>query len=109
MSNRKVLNFRGKNGHIYHFQVYGKNEQLPSTAALYAFMNYSNGEWHVLYIGQTIDLPERMESHHKWHEAERLGFNYLAVCLDVNLLMMDDDEKNLIQFYNPPCNEQLRQ
>lgn len=58
-----------------------------------------------IYIGQTIDLSERLANHHKWDEAIRHGFEYLAICRSVTSRDLDRVEATLIQRYRPRCNE----
>ncbi len=101
-----VLTFHGKNGATYRFNVYPKNIRFNKGPALYSFLAKTNeGRYRVLYIGQTIDMAERMSDHHKWAEATRFGFEYIAICRGVSLLTLDSDEANLIQYYHPRCNE----
>lgn len=108
MSLLTKLTFTGRNGRRYLFYVYPKETTFKALPALYAFLGKrSDGRYRVLYIGKTVDLSERFESHHKWDEATRQGFQYLAVCTDVTLLGMDEDEANLIAYYRPCCNEKL--
>lgn len=109
MSKITDLTFTGQDGKKFKFQVYPKNTTFRSIPALYAFMarRKTDGRYIVLYIGQTADLSTRFNNHHKWAEATRNGFEYIGVCTGVTLGSLDRDEKNLIAFYRPRCNEQL--
>lgn len=100
------LTFRGKNGATYKFDVYPKNTRFNRGLALYSFLSKgTDGKYRVLYIGKTTDMDERMSDHHKWDEATRHGFEYIAICRRVTLLSLDFAEANLIQNYRPRCNE----
>lgn len=109
MSKITDLTFTGQDGKKYKFQVYPKNTTFRAIPALYAFLGrrITDGKYFVLYIGQTSDLSKRFDNHHKWDEATWNGFKYIGVCTGVTLLDLDDDEKNLIAYYRPRCNEQL--
>ncbi len=103
-----TLTFTGQDGKKYSFRVFPKDTQFKSIPALYAFVGrHVDGRYFVVYIGQTTDLSTRFDNHHKWAEATRNGFEFIAVCPEVTLLDLDDDEKNLIAYYRPRCNEQL--
>lgn len=99
------LVFTGRDGKRYTFDVYPHNIRVNDGPALYAFLKKLENRYFVLYIGQTTDLSERLKNHHKWDEAERLGFKYLAICRDVQARNLEADEANLIQKYLPRCNE----
>lgn len=99
------LTFKDNYGKTYPFGVYSKNTRFKAVAAIYAFLTSDN---RVLYIGQTTDLSTRFNDHHKWNAASRLGFEKIAVCTQVTLLMLDVVERRLIEHYRPRCNELLR-
>lgn len=103
----ETIKLVGQNGHEYLFDVYPKQTTFDDVLCLYAFLTPVLGGYHVLYIGQTIDLVQRLANHHKWVEASQHGFMYVAVCRDVTLLSLDADEENLIRHYSPVCNQQL--
>jgi hypothetical protein len=85
--------------------VYPRDIRVNNGPAIYSFLSKVNGNYHVLYIGQTIDLSERLANHHKWDEAIRHGFEYLAICRSVTSRDLDRVEATLIQRYRPRCNE----
>lgn len=102
----KICNlwFRGKDGSEYLFEIFPRDQVFNNVSAIYIFLKFLNGG--VLYVGQTVDLSNRFSNHHKWDEAICRGFKYIAV-YQCPLLMLDHVERNLIQEYDPPCNEQL--
>ena len=97
------------NGRTYEFEVYPKETKFNNIVAIYAFLAPTLGGYYLLYIGKTTELGNRLENHHKWHEALRNGFEYVGVCRDVTLLSLDLDERALIQRHRPPLNEALVQ
>lgn len=109
MSKITTLEFTGQNGRKYDFSVYPKDTKFKSILAIYAFLKLEeNGCYRVLYIGKTTDLSTRFDGHHKWEEATRYGFGYIGVCTDSTILSLDLDEANLIQKYQPRCNDKLK-
>lgn len=99
------LIFTGVDGSKYKFDVYPRDIRVNNGPAIYSFLSKVNGNYRVLYIGQTIDLSERLANHHKWDEAIRHGFEYLAICRSVTSRDLDRVEATLIQRYRPRCNE----
>lgn len=101
-------------GYNYTLFVYDKDdaEQLTMRNAIYLFLEspgWKNGryDYNILYVGQTTErVCDRMRLHHKWDEAERRGFRYLAV-MQVNAYSLDRLERQFITAYNPPLNEKL--
>lgn len=69
------LIFTGVDGSKYKFDVYPRGIRVNKGPAVYSFLSKVNGNYRVLYIGQTIDLSERLANHHKWDEAIRHGLN----------------------------------
>ena len=97
----------GLNDQARLFDVYPKETKFKDVVCLYAFLSPVQGGFKVLYIGQTTELGTRLANHHKWDEASRRGFEYVAVCTDVSLLGLDIEEESLIRRYSPECNQQL--
>ena len=101
-------------GNNYTFSVYDKDdaEQLTTRNVIYLFLEspkWQNGRqvYNILYVGQTTErVCDRMRGHHKWDEAERWGFRYLAV-MQEDAYSLDRLEREFIAAYNPPLNEKL--
>lgn len=102
----KHLWFTGHDGQKYIFFVCPKDAFFKRVSAVYVFLTADDGTGKVLYIGQTTDLSKSFSDHHKWDEATKLGFKYIATLPeeDSNL---DFIARSLILSYNPQCNEQI--
>lgn len=100
-----TLTFTGADGSKYRFSVYPKNIRVNSGPALYSFLKKTDGKYYVLYIGKSEDLAQRLSDHHKWDEAGRLGFEFLAICRGVRAGDLEAAEATLIRQYRPRCNE----
>jgi hypothetical protein len=59
---------------------------------------------HVLYLGQTSDISERFEAHHKVDCFRQNGANCLGVFIQENEDTRLAAERDLIASYNPKCN-----
>jgi len=109
MAKLGTITLKGQSGAEYEFDVYTWGADFNNVGAVYYISNrYVDGDggWtHTdIYIGQTGDLSDRFDNHHK------------AQCFvdyDVNAVSVhrDDDEDSrlvkeidLIMVLNPPCN-----
>lgn len=97
------------NGQSLTFNVYDKNEGWKSLAGLYIFSyKASDGTWFPLYIGQTDDFSSRLPSHERLDEAVQLGATHIHALVESQQLQRDQIEKSLIQYLQPPMNQQHR-
>ena len=85
------LIFTGVDGSKYKFDVYPRDIRVNNGPAIYSFLSKVNGNY--------------LANHHKWDEAIRHGFEYLAICRSVTSRDLDRVEATLIQRYRPCCNE----
>jgi excinuclease UvrABC nuclease subunit len=91
------------------FGIYDINSNWSSSAGLYIFAyRTSETNWSCLYIGQTNDFAARFANHEKLNTAIRRGATHIHAL--VVPLQKDRDyyEEKLIQYLQPPMNEQLR-
>ena len=101
MSNQTQINATGASGAVYTFVLWPLNSQFPASGGVYLILKQNI----VLYVGQTGDLSERFDSHHKkpcWrrHQADRMAV--LCVTGENDRLRIETD---LIRSYNPVCND----
>ena len=99
------LIFTGVDGSKYKFDVYPRGIRVNKGPAVYSFLSKVNGNYRVLYIGQTIDLSECLANHQMWVDAIRHGFDFMAIWRCVTSRDLDRVEATLIQRYRPRCNE----
>lgn len=76
--------------------------QLPSCAAVYFALSASG---RVLYVGQSIDLRERLRRHHRVALLDALGDVRIAWLKESNSLALRRIETALIKHFNPPLNK----
>jgi len=100
MSNTAQINATGASGNQYTFTIYPLNTTFKSAGGVYLILKQNT----VLYVGQTGDLSERFDAHHKescWrrNQADRMAVK--GVSTEKERLQIEAD---LIKAYNPTCN-----
>jgi len=76
--------------------------KLPSCPAVYFALSSKD---RVLYIGRSVDIRERLRSHHRVPLLEALGGVKIAWLEQSNSLALPRLEKTLIKYFNPPLNK----
>lgn len=110
MSKLATLTLKGASRKKYDFNVYPIGTTFARVAAVYAVTNRTRqpdgGYRHkVIYIGQTGNLPERFDDHHKAACFQRHSANCICVHRDGNERSRRVKESDLIKGYDPPCND----
>lgn len=103
------LTLTGKSKQKYDFDVYPINTNFKSIGAVYYISKRtkkSDGtrNHEKIYIGQTGDISERFDNHHKENCFNLHGANCISICQNNNENDRFNMETDLIQQYNPPCN-----
>ena len=99
--------------HKYQFVVYDLNGTAYNGQGVYIFSkgtpNAQGGNNHqFLYIGETDELRDRLgPGHNKWNDALCQGMNYISVYVPFPVESRHNIEKELIQHFKPPLNDQL--
>jgi excinuclease UvrABC nuclease subunit len=65
---------------------------------------YQNGNYDVLYVGQTGDLSERFDNHHKKPCLDRNRKTHVAAMVEPSEARRLSVEADLIRKYHPNCN-----
>ena len=105
-----TLELTGASGKKYAFLVYPWGTTFKPIGGVYAVTratsNQSGGETHtIVYVGQTGDLSERFDAHHKASCFSRNSANRICVHVESNEKTRLTTESDLIAAYNPPCND----
>jgi hypothetical protein len=93
----------------YSLQLYPWGTSFRSLGGVYvvthAEPNLQGGNSHqIVYVGQTGDLSERFEFHHKAYCFRLHKASHICVYLEQNEKARLSIESDLIAGYNPPCN-----
>ena len=103
------VTFTGASGMKYDFDVYpwGTNFR-PIGAVYFTTKRYSSGNGYShakIYVGQTGDLLERFDNHHKIGCFRTNGANCICIHPEGVENSRRRIESDLISNYNPPCND----
>lgn len=105
MADPENVTVTGKSGKKYEFKVYPWGTSFKSIGGLYLVLKKNeNGNYGILYVGQTGDLSERFDDHHKQSCFDRNGKTHIAVKVEGVEKTRLAIERDLIDNYNPTCN-----
>src|SRR6266480_4059466 len=86
MSKIEDLTLTGKSGTKYTFQMYPLGTEFKAVGGVYIITkrtaSTTGGSHSLIYIGQTGDLSERFDDHHKADCFKRHGANCIGVLLE---------------------------
>lgn len=108
MTDTPTCNWPGKSGKSYTHEIYPIGTIFSEKAGNYIFCKKNAaGRWEPQYIGQAKNLKERLGNHEKAPCASRHGATHIHAHLNPIESDRLTEERDLIQNFNPPCNEQL--
>lgn len=95
----------GKSGKEYEYHIRPIGTKFKKEPGNYVFAKVQNRQWTPVYIGQTSDLSERFDFHHKADCINRQGATHVHAHLsNKNESVRISEENDLITNYSPPCN-----
>lgn len=108
MAKLGTITLTGQSGLSYDFNVYPWGTEFNDFGAVYYISNrHKDGDtWsHTkIYIGQSGDMSERFDDHHKADCFEDHNANAISVHQDDNKTSRTEKESDLIAALDPPCN-----
>jgi len=105
VTDQETIIWVGASGKKYKYWIYAIGTEFSAVAANYIFAKEtSTGKYSPIYIGQTGDLSERFDSHHKMSCIKSYGATHIHSHTNVNEQDRLDEEADLISNYNTPCN-----
>jgi hypothetical protein len=108
----QTIHWPGKSGkrYCYWFLEDLTAEGIQAVAGNYAFAKQvANNNFVPLYFGESHNLQDRIPGHEVWEEALRLGATHvMAHTTPAGEDARCDEERDLIQRWNPPMNVQHR-
>ena len=91
----------------YRFYLFRIAARLGSGSGCYAFIKKPTKTGHpIVYIGETGDLSERFDSHHKAQCIERNGATMIGIHRTSSKAHAQRVEADLLRFYSPVCNDE---
>lgn len=105
-----TLDFTGISGHVYTFNVYPLNHNMPKKEAVY-FVTHrtikadTSVDHILIYVGETANLAKEFENHSK----QSCFDSETANCVCVHWEEHEDTrvklKNDLLDQYHPPCND----
>src|SRR4051812_18885693 len=90
----------GKSGNQYSFELYSLQTDFNPLGAVYIFLSGSAP----VYVGETGDLSERFDGHHKAEEIRRHSADRIGVLVESNPQRRLQIEADILAAYQWPCN-----
>ena len=105
MAKLGTITFTGVSGIRYTFEIFAWGQAFNPIGAVY-FITKCDGQGNhtSIYVGQTRDLSERFDNHHKASCFQRHGANRICVLVEGQEKRRLEIETDLIRSYHPPCN-----
>lgn len=106
MSEPNSMVWSGASGANYTYWVYPFGQTFTGAPGNYIFGRLEGGQTMIpLYIGQTADLSERFDNHHKWDAARRERATHILVHANRNgEAARLAEERDLVRKWMPCCN-----
>ncbi len=105
MANGEKVTAKGASGTEYEFWVHPWGTGLKAIGGVYLVLKKPPaGSYNVLYVGQTGDLSERFDNHHKESCFTRNGRTHIGARVEESETRRLTIETDLIRNYSPPCN-----
>ena len=100
-----TITAKGASGASYSFDVYPWGTNFKALGAVYLVLKKSSdGRYTILYVGQTGDLSERFDDHHKAACFNQNGKTHIGIKLERVEKTRLAIETDLVGNYNPVCN-----
>lgn len=100
-----TLELLGASGQKYTFSIYPIGINFKAVGGIYYISRRADkGNHSSIYIGETGDLSERFDNHHKSDCFEKYKANCISVYANDSRKERLAIEQDLIANYQPPCN-----
>jgi hypothetical protein len=105
MAASRTLLLTGRSGASYTFYLFPWGEQLKAIGGVYAVLRQDPTQLTVLYAGQTGDLSERFDNHHRAADFRQSRASHLAALGVETEVQRRQIETDLVRYYDPPLNQ----
>lgn len=102
----RTIDWTGISGEKYNYQIYPLGTEFSNVPGNYVFARENESRrFTPIYIGQTSNLGERFDTHHKIPCIRRYGATHICVHKSSsNESVRMAEEQDLIKKWNLPCN-----
>ncbi len=98
--------WQGGSGREYEYWIFPVGHGFSEQPANYIFAKVQTNEWTPIYIGETGDLSDRFDNHHKMSCIRENGATHIhAHKSSANESERKAEEADLIANYNKVCND----
>ena len=105
MASDDTITLNGKSGKVYDYYTHPFGESFKPAPGNYVFVKKDSEGINIIYIGETGDISERFDSHHKMDDIKSAGATHILTHTgDANEKIRKTEEQDLIDNYDPPCN-----
>ena len=103
----RTCKWQGQSGKTYLYRIDEIGTTFRKIPANYIFAKETKPErWESVYIGQTGDLSERFDYHHKMPCIRRNGATHIHTHeSSPDESVRQAEENDLIQYHHPVCND----
>jgi len=107
MGKEDEVNVTGASGRSYQFDVYPWGQSFNPVGGVYLVLkkNWQQSSYNIIYVGQTGDLDERFNDQHKQYCFDRQGKTHIGVHGESGEQARLNIERDLIDQYQPICND----
>lgn len=105
MAGPERVRWRGRSGREYDYYIFPVDARWNPVDGNYIFARLTGQKWHVLSIGETGNLQNRLGPHHeRWGCAKRHGMTHIHAHVSVSSeIIRRREEADLREMYHPPC------
>lgn len=102
----RTINWSGKSGKTYKYWIYPIGDSLKAEAGNYIFAKETTkGRFTPIYVGETSNLDERFDNHHKAGCIKSNGATHIHAHLNADEDDRLAEEADIIAKWGPPCND----
>ena len=106
MADVPTVDWHGKSGTAYRYWVYPVGHEFGEQPGNYIFAKEEGGQWISIYIGETGDLSDRFDNHHKMPCILENGATHIhAHKSNADENVRKAEEADLIANYPKVCND----
>ena len=105
MTKETTVTLKGASGRSYDFDVFPWGTSFNAVGAVYTVLKRNTSNFTILYIGQTGDLSDRFDNHHKQSCFDRNGKTHIGIHLESSESRRFDIETDLLRNYSLVCND----
>ena len=107
MTTRPTIEWPGKKGQSYTYYIFPIDTNFDQNPGNYVFAKETSPRrWTPVYIGETSDLSERFDNHHKMPCIRRAGATHIHAHINrAGAQARRSEEADLVNRWKPQCND----